>query len=59
MCATYFEIGRMIVEERSGKARAKYGKKLLACLSDSRKNNGRKPKIESVKEANRNGTSSD
>jgi len=34
MCVTYFEIGRMIVEEeQGGKARAEYGKKLLANLS--------------------------
>ena len=34
MCVTYFEIGRMIVEEeQSGKARAEYGKKLLTSLS--------------------------
>lgn len=34
MCVTYFEMGRMIVEEeQGGKARAEYGKKLLAGLS--------------------------
>ena len=34
MSATYFEIGRMIVEEeQGGKARAVYGSKLLAELS--------------------------
>jgi len=34
MCVTYFEIGRMIVEEeQGGKARAAYGKKLLTGLS--------------------------
>ena len=34
MCVTYFEIGRMIVEEeQGGKARAAYGKRLLAGLS--------------------------
>jgi hypothetical protein len=34
MCLTYFEVGRMIVEEeQGGKARAEYGKKLLAELS--------------------------
>ncbi|MCL2019173.1 MAG: PDDEXK nuclease domain-containing protein [Oscillospiraceae bacterium] len=34
MCVTYFEVGRMIVEqEQDGEARAKYGKKLLAELS--------------------------
>lgn len=34
MCATYFEIGRMIVEEeQGGKARAEYGKGLLKELS--------------------------
>jgi predicted nuclease of restriction endonuclease-like (RecB) superfamily len=34
MCVTYFEIGRMIVEEeQSGKTRAEYGRKLLAELS--------------------------
>ena len=34
MCVTYFEIGRMIVEEEQcGKARAAYGKKLLTGLS--------------------------
>ena len=34
MCVTYFEIGRMIVEEeQGGKARAEYGKGLLAELS--------------------------
>ena len=34
MCVTYFEIGRMIVEEeQDGKARAGYGKGLLAELS--------------------------
>jgi len=34
MCVTYFEVGRMIVEEeQGGKARAEYGRKLLAELS--------------------------
>jgi hypothetical protein len=34
MCITYFEVGRMIVEEEQcGKARAEYGKNLLAELS--------------------------
>jgi len=34
MCVTYFEVGRMIVEEeQGGKARAAYGKQLLAGLS--------------------------
>jgi len=34
MCVTYFEIGRMIVEEeQGGKARAEYGKGLLSELS--------------------------
>lgn len=34
MCVTYFEVGRMIVEEeQSGKTRAQYGKGLLAALS--------------------------
>ena len=34
MCMTYFEVGRMIVEEeQNGKARAEYGKGLLAELS--------------------------
>ncbi|MDR3002293.1 MAG: PDDEXK nuclease domain-containing protein [Fibromonadaceae bacterium] len=34
MCVTYFEVGRMIVEqEQGGKARAKYGKGLLNELS--------------------------
>lgn len=34
MCVTYFEIGRMIVEqEQGGKSRAKYGRELLAELS--------------------------
>ena len=34
MCVTYFEIGRMIVEEeQSGNVRAEYGRKLLAGLS--------------------------
>jgi len=34
MCVTYFEIGRMIVEEeQGGKARAEYGKGLLMGLS--------------------------
>ena len=34
MCVTYFEIGRMIVEEeQGGEARAKYGRRLLAELS--------------------------
>ena len=35
MCVTYYEIGRMIVEEeQGGKARAEYGKKLLSRLSE-------------------------
>ena len=35
MCVTYFEVGRMIVEEeQSGEARAKYGQKLLTELSN-------------------------
>jgi len=35
MCVTYYEIGRLIVEEeQGGKARAEYGKKLLTELSD-------------------------
>ena len=35
MCLTYFEVGRMIVEEeQEGVARAKYGKGLLARLSE-------------------------
>jgi len=35
LCVTYFEIGRMIVEEeQGGEARAKYGTKLLAGLSE-------------------------
>jgi len=35
MCVTYFEIGRMIVEqEQGGKARAKYGRGLLKELSE-------------------------
>ena len=35
MCVTYFEIGRMIVEEeQGGAARAEYGKKLLPRLSE-------------------------
>jgi predicted nuclease of restriction endonuclease-like (RecB) superfamily len=35
MCVTYFEVGRMIVEEeQGGKARAEYGKGLLAGLSN-------------------------
>jgi len=35
MCVTYFEIGRMIVEEeQGGKARAEYGSELLPKLSD-------------------------
>ena len=34
MCITYYEVGRMIVEEeQGGKARAEYGKNLLAELS--------------------------
>ncbi|MDR1321323.1 MAG: PDDEXK nuclease domain-containing protein, partial [Gracilibacteraceae bacterium] len=34
MCAAYFEIGRMIIEEeQEGKVRAKYGKGLLKALS--------------------------
>ena len=34
MCVTYFEVGRLIIEqEQDGEARAKYGKKLLAELS--------------------------
>ncbi|MDR2861045.1 MAG: DUF1016 N-terminal domain-containing protein, partial [Syntrophobacterales bacterium] len=34
MCVTYFEIGRMIVEqEQGGKARAEYGRNLLSGLS--------------------------
>ncbi|MDR2600120.1 MAG: PDDEXK nuclease domain-containing protein [Oscillospiraceae bacterium] len=34
MCAAYFEVGRIIVEEeQGGKARAEYGNKLLAGLS--------------------------
>ena len=34
MCATFFEIGRMIVEEeQDGKARAEYGDEMLANLS--------------------------
>jgi predicted nuclease of restriction endonuclease-like (RecB) superfamily len=34
MCATYFEVGRMIVqEEQGGNVRAEYGKGLLASLS--------------------------
>lgn len=34
MCVTYFEVGRMIVEEeQGGNARAEYGRKLLAALS--------------------------
>ena len=34
MCATYFEVGRMIIEEeQGGKARAEYGRGLLAALS--------------------------
>ena len=34
MCLTYFEIGRMIVEEeQGGNARAEYGRGLLAALS--------------------------
>ena len=34
MCVTYYEVGRMIVEEeQGGKARAEYGKNLLAGLS--------------------------
>ena len=35
MCATYFEIGRIIIEEeQSGKARAEYGAKLLSELAE-------------------------
>ena len=35
MCMTYFEVGRMIVEEeQGGAARAAYGTKLLAVLSE-------------------------
>lgn len=35
MCITYFEVGRMIVEEeQGGKARADYGKRLIAELSE-------------------------
>lgn len=35
MCVTYYEIGKMIVdEEQGGRARAKYGYKLLAVLSE-------------------------
>ena len=35
MCVTYFEVGRMIVEEeQGGTARAKYGQKLLVELSN-------------------------
>jgi hypothetical protein len=35
MCITYFEIGRMIVEEeQGGQARAEYGSKLLSVLSE-------------------------
>jgi predicted nuclease of restriction endonuclease-like (RecB) superfamily len=35
MCATYFEVGRMIVEEeQGGKARAEYGRGLLLKLSE-------------------------
>jgi hypothetical protein len=34
MCVTYFEVGRMIVEEeQGGKSRAEYGKGLLKVLS--------------------------
>ena len=34
MCATYFEVGRMIIEEeQGGEERAKYGRKLLGELS--------------------------
>jgi len=33
MCITYYEVGRMIVEEEGGKARAEYGKGLLDELS--------------------------
>jgi len=34
MCVTYFEIGRMIVEEeQGGKARAEYGKRLMSTLA--------------------------
>jgi len=35
LCVTYFEVGRMIVEEeQGGEARAKYGTKLLIGLSE-------------------------
>ena len=35
MCVTYYEIGRMIVEEeQGGEVRAKYGRKLIAQLSE-------------------------
>jgi hypothetical protein len=35
MCVTYFEVGRMIVEqEQGGKARAEYGRGLLKYLAD-------------------------
>jgi len=35
MCVTYFEVGRMIVEEEQcGEARARYGQKLLSELSE-------------------------
>ena len=38
MVCTYFEIGRMIVEEeQSGKDRAEYGKKILKGLSEELK----------------------
>jgi len=37
MVATYFEIGRLIIEEeQNGKDRAKYGKKIIKDLSDKR-----------------------
>ena len=39
MICTYFEIGRMIVEEeQSGKDRAEYGKQILKGLSEQLKN---------------------
>ncbi len=35
MCATYYEIGRMIVvEEQEGESRAEYGKRLIEGLSN-------------------------
>ena len=35
MCISYFEIGRMIVEqEQDGKARAEYGRRLMSELAD-------------------------